>query len=50
VHVLLTRSSEINQQFRRLCNRQSLLQHCELESRINELVDGSVEDVLMLAR
>ena len=27
-----------------------LLQHTELEARINELVDGSVEDVLMLAR
>jgi hypothetical protein len=31
--------------------RQKLLgQHTELEARINELVDGSVEDVLMLAR
>lgn len=26
------------------------LQHSDLEGRINELVDGSVEDVLMLAR
>jgi hypothetical protein len=31
--------------------RQKLLaQHTELEARINELVDGSVEDILMLAR
>ena len=27
-----------------------LPQHTELEARINELVEGSVEDVLMLAR
>ena len=31
--------------------RQKLLgDHSQLESRINELVEGSVEDVLMLAR
>lgn len=29
---------------------RSSSQHTELEARINELVDGSVEDVLMLAR